>query len=70
MNATFECNPMAAPFVDEVIKQLEAGETPEKQIYMEEKWLAAEDIVSSITINGEEHEVIHVTQEVLDSRAY
>ena len=70
LNATFECNPMAAPFVDEVIKQLEAGETPEKEIYMEEKWLAAEDIVSSITINGEEHEVIHVTQEVLDSRAY
>ena len=70
MNATFECNPMAAPFVDEVIKQLEAGETPEKEIYMEESWFAAEDIVSEITVNGETMPVIHVTQEVLDARPY
>ena len=70
MNATFECNPMAAPFVDEVIKQLEAGETPEKEIYMEESWFAAEDIVSEITVNGEAMPVIHVTQEVLDARPY
>ena len=70
LNATFECNPMAAPFVDEVIKQLEAGETPEKEIYMEESWFAAEDIVSEITVNGEAMPVIHVTQEVLDARPY
>lgn len=70
LNATFECNPMAAPFVDEVIKQLEAGETPEKEIYMEESWFAAEDIVSEITVNGETMPIIHVTQEVLDARPY
>ena len=70
MNATFECNPMAAPFVEEVIQQLEAGETPEKEIYMEESWFAAEDIVTSITIDGVEHDVIPVTQEVLDARPY
>lgn len=71
MNATFECNPLAAPEVEKIIKQLEAGETPEStEVYMTESWLAAEDIVSSITINGEEHPIIHVTQEVLDSRAY
>lgn len=70
MNATFECNPMAAPFVEEVIQQLEAGETPEKEIYMDESWFAAEDIVSSITVDGTEMPVIHVTQEVLDARPY
>lgn len=70
MNATFECNPLAAPTVDEVIKQLAAGETPEKEIYMAESWLAAEDIVSSITVNGEEQEIIHVTDDVLANRAY
>ena len=71
MNATFECNPLAAPEVKKIIQQLEAGETPESaEVYMTESWLAAEDIVSSITINGEEHPIIHVTQEVLDSRAY
>ena len=30
ITADFECNPLAAPFVEEVIKQLQAGETPEK----------------------------------------
>ena len=70
MNATFECNPMAAPFVEEVIQQLEAGETPEKEIYMDESWFAAEDNVSSITVDGTEMPVIHVTQEVLDARPY
>ena len=70
MNATFECNPMAAPFVEEVIQQLEAGETPEKEIYMDESWFAAEDIVSSITVDGTEMPIIHVTQEVLDARPY
>ena len=70
MNATFECNPMAAPFVEEVIQQLEAGETPEKEIYMDESWFAAEDNVSSITVDGTEMPIIHVTQEVLDARPY
>ena len=70
MNATFECNPMAAPFVEEVIQQLEADETPEKEIYMDESWFAAEDIVSSITVDGTEMPIIHVTQEVLDARPY
>ena len=70
MNATFECNPMAAPIVDELIKQMDAGETPEKEVYVTESWFAAEDIVPSITIDGTEHEIIHVTQEVLDARPY
>lgn len=70
LNATFECNPMAAPTVDEVIKQLEAGETPEKEIYMEESWFAAEDLVTEITVNGETMPITQVTQEVLDARPY
>ena len=55
---------------EEVIQQLEAGETPEKEIYMDESWFAAEDIVSSITVDGTEMPIIHVTQEVLDARPY
>lgn len=70
INANFECNPMAAPFVEEVIQQLQAGETPEKEIYMAESWFAAEDIVSSINVNGADQEIVHVTQEVLDARPY
>ena len=70
LNANFECNPMAAPTVSAIIQQLEAGETPEKEVYVTESWFAAEDIVPSITVNGVEQPVIHVTQEVLDARPY
>ena len=70
INANFECNPMAAPTVAEIIDQLEAGETPEKEIYVTESWFAAEDNIATITVNGEEQEMIYVTQEVLDNRPY
>ena len=70
INANFECNPMAAPTVDEIIKTLQAGGTPEKEVYVSEHWFAAEDNVKSITVNGEEQEVIYATQEVVDGRPY
>ncbi len=70
LNANFECNPMAAPTVSEIIQQLEAGETPEKEVYVTESWFVAEDDVTSITVNGEEQECIVVTQEVVDNRPY
>ena len=34
INADFECNPLAAPFVEDVIQQLESGSTPDKEVYM------------------------------------
>lgn len=70
INANFECNPMAAPMVDEIIKQLENNETPEKEVYVTESWFAAEDNIKTITVNGEEQEMVHVTQEVLDASPY
>lgn len=70
ITAVFECNPLAAPAVEEVIKQLEAGETPEKVQYVTEGWYANEDVVSSITINDVEEPVIQMTDEVLEGRAY
>lgn len=70
INANFECNPMAAPTVADIIQQLEAGEIPEKEIYVTESWFAAEDNVATITVNGEEQPMIYVTQEVLDGRPY
>lgn len=38
MHAVFECEPDQGPAVDEVIRQLEAGETVEKIIYVEETY--------------------------------
>ena len=68
INADFECNPLAAPFVEEVIKQLESGSTPDKEVYMVEHLYVNEDILSSITVNGEEQELTVVTQEIVDAQ--
>lgn len=71
LNADFECNPMAAPDVDAIIKQIEAGETPEKEVYMNESWFVAEDVAgATITVDGQEQELVLMTQEVLDARPY
>lgn len=68
INADFECNPLAAPDVESVIKQLEAGEEPKKEVYMTEHWFVNEDILSSITVDGEEQELTVVTQEIIDAQ--
>lgn len=68
INADFECNPLAAPDVEKVIKQLQAGEEPMKEVYMTEHWFVNEDILSSITVNGEEQELTVVTQEIIDAQ--
>ena len=68
INADFECNPLAAPFVEDVIQQLESGSTPYKEVYMVEHWYVNEDILSSITVNGEEQELTVVTQEIVDAQ--
>ena len=39
-------------------------------MYVTESWFAAEDNIKTITVNGEEQEMVHVTQEVLDARPY
>ncbi len=68
INADFECNPLAAPFVEEVIQQLEAGETPEKEVYMEEHWYVNEDILESITVDGAEQALTVVTDEIIEAQ--
>ena len=65
INADFECNPLAAPFVEEVIKQLQAGETPAKEVYMEEHWFVNEDILSEITVDGEAQQLTVVTDDII-----
>ena len=65
ITADFECNPLAAPFVEEVIKQLQAGETPEKEVYMEEHWFVNEDIFSEITVDGATQQLTVVTDDIV-----
>jgi simple sugar transport system substrate-binding protein len=68
INADFECNPLAAPFVEEVIQQLEAGETPDKEVYMEEHWYVNEDILSTITVEDAEQALTVVTDEIVEAQ--
>ena len=65
-----ECNPLHGPRVEQIIKQLQAGETPEKQAYVEEGIYAHGSDVASVSIDGTDYEVTEVTQEVVDARAY
>ncbi len=68
INADFECNPLAAPFVEEVIQKLQAGETPDKEVYMVEHWFVNEDILDSITVDGEKQDLTVVTQDIIDAQ--
>ena len=65
-----ECNPLHGPRVEQIIKQLQAGETPENQAYVEEGIYAYGSDVPSVSIDGTDYEVTEVTQDVVDARAY
>jgi simple sugar transport system substrate-binding protein len=68
ITADFECNPLAAPFVDDVINTIQAGGTPDKEVYMEEHWYVNEDILSSISVDGEDQNLTVVTQDIVDAQ--
>jgi simple sugar transport system substrate-binding protein len=68
ITADFECNPLAAPFVEEVIQTLQAGGTPDKEVYMEEHWYVNEDVLSSISVDGEDQNLTVVTQDIVDAQ--
>ena len=65
-----ECNPLHGPRVEEIIKQLEEGKTPEKEQYVDEGIFAYGADVASITVDDKVYEVTEVTQEVIDGRVY
>ena len=58
-----ECNPLHGPRVEEIIKALEAGETPEKQQYVDED-------VDSVKVEDQDYSVTVVTDDVIKGRAY
>ncbi len=68
ITADFECNPLAAPFVEEVIQKLAAGEEVEKEVYMVEHWYALEDAIVEFEVDGEAQEMTVVTDEVIEAQ--
>ena len=65
-----ECNPLHGPRVENIIKQLEKGETPDKQAYVDEEMFAHDDTVTSVKVDGQDYPVTVVTDEVLKGRKY
>ena len=65
-----ECNPLHGPRVEKIIEQLEKGETPDKQAYVDEEMFAHDDTVASVKVDGQDYPVTVVTDEVLKGRKY
>lgn len=51
INLDVECNPLHGPRVENIILQLERGETPEKYSYVEESYFEPEDLTDEIIAN-------------------
>ena len=49
-----ECNPLLGPLVEEAVRNLEAGRTPEKHSYVAEQVFTAEDLTAAL-IEGREY---------------
>lgn len=72
INADFECNPLAAPYVEDIIKKLKGGSQPEsKKIYVDESCFACDDTVTTFkTDEDKEITMTVVDDSVLKERAY
>ena len=53
MNLNVECNPLQGPLVEQIISQLEAGETPQKHQYVEEIYFTQETLSEEFINNRE-----------------
>lgn len=58
-----ECNPLHGPRVQAIIELLEAGETPEKFSYVDEKIFSSYEGIGKISVDGTEYDVTIITQE-------
>lgn len=65
-----ECNPLQGGKVNDIIRNVMAGNAFEKYTYIEESVFAADDMVDALIIDGSPYEVTTLTQEILDGREY
>ncbi|MCR4797886.1 MAG: ABC transporter substrate-binding protein [Lachnospiraceae bacterium] len=68
ITADFECNPLAAPFVEEAIQTLQSGGSVDKAIYMEEHWYALPDAIVDFSIDGAAQSMTEVTDAVIEAQ--
>lgn len=70
-----ECNPLHGPRVEEIIKKLQAGETVDHLMYVDEAMFGVDDTVKSVDAQNSAgdtvtYDITPVTQDVIDGRAY
>lgn len=63
-----ECNPLHGPRVQAIIEDLEAGNKPEKFHYVNENIFSAYEAIQTLEVNGNEYQVVCLTQEIIDER--
>lgn len=71
INADFECNPLAPPYIDEAIQTLESGGSlRKKNAYLFEECFTCEEYPMRINTKAGVKDMIVVTRELLESREY
>ncbi|MCR5596033.1 MAG: ABC transporter substrate-binding protein [Lachnospiraceae bacterium] len=65
-----ECNPLHGPRVENIIKTLEKGGSPDKLEYVSETLYSSYQSVNEVSVDGTTYPVTMLTQEVIDTRAY
>lgn len=53
ISLVMECNPLLGPMAEEIVRTLEAGQTPKKQQYIEEQQFTPETLTEKIIANRE-----------------
>lgn len=65
-----ECNPLQGLYVERAIEQLEAGQTPRKEINVPERIFCGNPEVQELMLGGKVYEVELVTESLLRGREY
>ncbi|MBQ0000856.1 MAG: ABC transporter substrate-binding protein [Clostridiales bacterium] len=68
ITADFECNPLAAPTVEEVLAAFSNDEEVPAEVYMPEHWFALEDAVVAFQIDGVDQEMTIVDDAVIEAQ--
>lgn len=58
-----ECNPYHGPRVEAIVRMLEAGETPDKFTYVDEKIFSADETVGTLSVDGKNYRVTILSKE-------
>ena len=65
-----ECNPLYGPMLTEIIDKLEAGETVEKETFIDEEQFSCVSYIGTIQVRNHPYTVTYLTEEMISDRQY